>query len=230
MALGQRWLALAEQSDGETKVCHQVRAWYCLILARRGLAGPNRAEIDELIAQLEGGAAFEARRRQWLERLGIGLEHEGEIDCAAAARTFPMAETFDPARSWRLSLEFQPCSTDPHGQVFFWGDDRGGRDPLFVRLGDARLELGIGDSYDAAKAHSIRPPLQVLDADRWLHLEVTYQQSDRSLAIELEHERIATGVCPFEPAADRPMPIWIGGASADSQRFAGKVRMVTLRN
>jgi hypothetical protein len=230
IALGEHWLALAEEGQGDTRVCHQLRAMYWFRLAQSRIAEHERAELAERIARLEQDAAIESRARQWLERQSVGFDHEAEIDCASAARRFPMAESFDPTRSWTLSLEFLPGVAEPHGQIFFWGDDRGGHDPLFVRCGDGRLDLGLGDARDGAKAHAFAAKLGSMAADRWLHLRVTYRQSDRSVFVELDDQRIAGGVCPFAPFADRPMLIWIGGASADSQRFGGKVRMVSLRN
>jgi len=57
-----------------------------------------------------------------------------------------MGNSFDITRSWILSFDFFPPDfANEQGQTFFWGDDRPGLDPIFVRQRGAILEACLSN-------------------------------------------------------------------------------------
>jgi hypothetical protein len=186
-------------------------------------------QLAEMARQAEQLPNIE--RPEWLAHYMAGLDHEREIDTRSAAVSLAVPPAFDLARSWSLSFEFLRLNRGgDHGLVFFVGDDRGGRDPIAIRIDGHRLDVLVSNSADEAKAYQLSHELAAGDVGRWQRLHLSYEARDRSLVIEVDGQQVASGLCPFEPGIDRPMPIWLGGAGRDSQRFLGRVRMILLAN
>lgn len=145
--LAAAWLAAAERANVKSRAAYQERAIYWLAAARRASNEAAREDIDKRIAVIEAAATYRARPFRWCEELLLGVEYAGEIDCAAAARRFELGPTFELGKSWTLDLEFNAPAEISTGQLFFIGDGRGGRDPLFVRLAEDRhLVVGVCDA------------------------------------------------------------------------------------
>ncbi|HEX7377402.1 MAG TPA: LamG-like jellyroll fold domain-containing protein, partial [Pirellulales bacterium] len=224
------WLAAAERANVKLRAAYQERAVYWLAAARRASNEAAREDIDKRIAVIEAAATYRARPFRWCEELLLGVEYAGEIDCGAAARRFELGPTFELGKSWTLDLEFNAPAEISTGQLFFIGDDRGGRDPLFVRLEENRhLVEGVCDAT-SNEGGGYATPFTKDDVGKWKCVRVSYDGGSRAMMFEVDGKRVAEGVLTFTPTIDVAMPIWIGGVNANDQRFRGKVRRIRLRN
>jgi hypothetical protein len=141
-----------------------------------------------------------------------------------------MPGDFDIGRAWSLTFEFGGAEPNSHAVLFMIGDGRAGCDPIVVILDDDKLIARVNDSRDSLKTFSFDCRLDATRLAQWRRLRLSYRESDRSLTLFVDGEEAAVGAAPFSPYIDRPMPIWVCGDNARSQRFAGKVRMVSLTN
>ena len=159
--------------------------------------------------------------------IGVAVDF---ADCKAKAHQFSIQSDFDIQKTWRLAFEVNIPRFDPGWhQILYWGDDRAGRDPLYVRLTGNNLETGVGDARDN-RLLTIRASLGVDDLDKWVSVILQYDSKRRTIELHIQGKLHSTLTCKFAPALDRPMPIWIGGANGDWQRFFGRVRSLCLTN
>jgi hypothetical protein len=160
-----------------------------------------------------------------------GVEWEPEVDCAVEpARALMMGPTFDIAKSWLLSLEvFVVDREDQERLIMFWGDDRPGRDALFLRQKGNTVEASVGDTL-ANKQHSLFAAFPADLVGKWVRVSFSYDAESNELELSLDDKRVGKEKCAFVPRLDRPMPVWLGGGNAVFQRFNGKARSVRLAN
>jgi hypothetical protein len=159
---------------------------------------------------------------------GFGLYRP--LDCQKHVEVANIAPSFNLAKSWRLSLEFEAKKFEKGShQLLFWGDDRPGCDPIYLRLENNNLEAGIGDAKNN-KTKTIRAPLESSHLDRFVAVRLVYVAKGQAMALFVDGKQIKRLKCNFTPSTDRPMPLCLGGATADAQRFTGKLRHIWLGN
>lgn len=229
-AIADRWLALAESLTGEARTSYQVRGSEWLRKAAAGAKAAAGGELKNKLDALAREPSIADRPRRWLEAARASFVQAGEIDGAQGVEWFNLPEDFAIDRSWTLSLEFGGGEPNSQAVIFMIGDGRPGRDPIVVSLDKDKLIGRIDDSGDAAKSFSIDCRLDAAQLASGQRLRLSYRESDRSLTMEIGGANAAAGTVPFSPFIDRPMPIWICGDNARTQRYAGKVRMVSLTN
>jgi hypothetical protein len=159
---------------------------------------------------------------------GIAIK---QVDLAIEPpRSFQMGKTFDIAKSWTLSLEvLVPDQPDEPRQIFFWGDDRPGRDALFLTQKGDRLMAAVCDTADD-KGTGVSCAFPKTLVGKWVAVLFIYDASSKELQLYLDGTLAVRDKCAVTPRLDRPMPVWIGGTDLANQRFPGKVRSVWLAN
>jgi hypothetical protein len=229
--LADDWLRVAAKMADEARLSYQCRALDWLDQARAGLRGTAQSEAEKQMSDIKATAAYRNRPLRWLDQLGVGFAHEDLLDCFSQPHSFALATGFDLSKPWTLSLDFQANDFRAPGQIFFIGDDRGGRDPLFVSLdGHEKVFVGMSDAGASDKDYGLAADLDRALAGQWIHVRVAYEGSGNTVRLAVNGEELARGTIPFAPQLDRPMPIWIGAVNANDQRFYGKVRRILLRN
>jgi hypothetical protein len=152
------------------------------------------------------------------------------VDCAAQATRVDVAGSFDIGRSWALSFDFQTADFDKEPRaIFLWGDDRAGQDPILVRLWGSTLEVALSNCHENT-LHAIKLEPAALMAGQWLKLTFCYHAATREVELYLDDSLVRRELSAVFPTVDRPMPVWLGGANAVSQRFPGKLRKLRLEN
>ncbi|HUY90376.1 MAG TPA: hypothetical protein VMV10_16690 [Pirellulales bacterium] len=229
-ALAERWLALAEPLTGEARTSYQVRGIEWFHRAAAGVKEPQGGELKNKIDALARESSIADRPRRWLEQARAAFVQEAEIDGGQRVEWFNVPGEFAIDRSWSLTFEFAGAKAGSHAVLFMIGDGRAGCDPIVVSLDGDKLVARVDDSRDSLKTFSIDCRLDASRLAQWQRLRLSFRGSDRSLTLDLGGVQTAAGSVPFAPFIDRAMPIWICGESAQGQRFAGKVRMVSLTN
>jgi hypothetical protein len=160
-----------------------------------------------------------------------GTAWDAELDCRPTSHRLPdLGPTFDVSRAWVLSLDVMiPDAANPCGLVFFIGDDRPGRDPLFVRQRGGLLEFAASNAFDNT-GFVVAAPISPAMLGRWVPVIFRYNAPSRELELYVDGTLVARNRCPITPKMDRPMPVWVGSENLRNQRFHGKVRSVWLAN
>lgn len=161
-----------------------------------------------------------------------GVRYDADLNAAnkKAVKKLAMGKTFDIAKSWALSAEVyfvNAVATDR--LVVFWGDDRPGRDAMFLRQKGETLEATVGDTV-ANTQHAMFIPLPQKSFGAWLPIVFSYHAPTKELQVFLDGALVKKERCSFTPALDQPMPIWLGGGNLTYQRFNGKIRALWLAN
>lgn len=229
-ALADRWLALAQSLTDEARASYQVRGIEWFERAAAGARAAAGGELKNKIDALVRDSSIADRPRRWLEQARAAFVQEAEIDGAERVEWFNVPGDFAIDRSWSLTLEFAGAKPDSHGVLFIIGDGRLACDPIVVAIDGDKLVGRVDDSRDSSKSFSINCRLSTARLDQWHRLRLSYRHSDRSLIMELDGAQAAAGKVTFSPFIDRPMPIWICCVNGRSQRFTGKVRMISLAN
>lgn len=230
LALAERWLALAETATGEPRVSYQVRGIEWFQKATAGVKGAERGDLKNKVEALARESSIADRPRRWLELARTAFVQEAEIDGGQGVEWFNVPGDFDIGRSWSLTFEFVGAEPNSHAVLLMIGDGRAGCDPIVLILDGDKLVARVNDSRDSLKMFSVDCRLDVARLAQWQRLRLSYRESDRSLLLFVDGTEAAAGTAPFSPYIDRPMPIWVCGDNAQTQRFAGKVRMVSLHN
>jgi hypothetical protein len=152
------------------------------------------------------------------------------IDLAQKPIMFGLGPTFDITKSWFLTFE---CSLadlkNPMGMLLFWGDDRPGLDPIFVRQRGTILEAAVSDCRKNT-SHGINADMKDVGAGKWAKVLFCYKAPSQEIELWLDDRLVRREKCSVSPYADRPMPIWLGGVNATNQRFTGKLKNIRLGN
>jgi hypothetical protein len=166
-----------------------------------------------------------------LPQLSNGLYVVPEVNCATHARRLTIGKKFDITRSWVLSLEFSlPDIANKMGQLLCWGDDRSGRDPVYIRQHSGDVEVAITDCRNNAM-HGITCSLKRLDIGTWNKITVCYEATaPAQVSVFINDRLVRREPARVSPTVDRPMPAFLGGANLKDQRWRGKVRNVRLGN
>jgi serine/threonine protein kinase len=159
-----------------------------------------------------------------------GYAHADILNCHDRIYEAEISPGFDVAKSWRLSLEFRTSAfVVGLDELFHWGDKRIGRDPIYVRLDGQRVEAGIGNAVQN-KVKTIRAPLFDDHLSRWVAVQVNYNAATNEMALYIDGKLVKRLPCGLKPAADQPMPLYLGGDSPTTQRFKGELRRIWLGN
>jgi hypothetical protein len=225
--LAEAWASAAGQLKEPARSAAHSRAvyWFEQALNSDPGAGKDswRRRRDELADRLVEGPPG-----RWLADYARRLEVAEEVECSGAPEPLDVPAGFDLARDWDLSFQFRTADLRPSGLLFFWGDGRGGHDPLYVQLEVVVLRVSVSDTTDADHMASFDCPL--LPEDRWRSIHVFYRARDRSVSVSIDGSLATTGTVPFDPQADQPMPVLLGGDSPDGEGFTGRLRAVVLAN
>jgi hypothetical protein len=229
VALGDAWWEVAETQDGGLKRSFQGRAAYWYRQALPGLSGLTKDKAERRTRGRESvlPAATEIN--------GLRL---GVMDCSSVAHECTIGKTFDVRKSWVLSLEASIPNLDPGWHaLFIWGDNRPGRDVVYIRLSGKTLEAFIADCRDDTK-QGLLFDLDSRSIGKWVKIAFHYDASAPRIRLYVNEKLIKEEKCTVTPTLDRPMPIYLGGANADprkrkeknSQCFVGQFRSLSLAN
>ncbi|HVW36696.1 MAG TPA: hypothetical protein VHB99_05305, partial [Pirellulales bacterium] len=222
-ALAERWLALAGPLAGEARTSYQVRGIEWFQKAAAGAKTAAASDLGNKIDALARETSIADRPRRWLEHARAAFVHEAEINGGRGVEWFNVPGDFAIGRSWSLTFEFGDAKPNSHAVLFMIGDGRAGCDPIVVILDGDKLVARVNDSRDSLKKFSIDCRLDAARLAQWHRLRLSYRETDRSLSLGLDGGEAAAGIVPFAPYIDRPMPVWVCGDNAQSQRFEGKV-------
>lgn len=159
-----------------------------------------------------------------------GLLISDTVDCSNQAHRFEMSQSFDITKSWAVSIDFQ--LTDFGGKdrlLLLWGDERPGRDPIFLRQVGPRLGAVLSNCDDNT-GQEISTDITGLSLQSWHKVTFCYFEPTREAALYLNGKLIQRDLCNIVPANDRPQPVWLGGSNATAQRFQGKLKNVRVGN
>lgn len=165
-----------------------------------------------------------------LRKTPTGLFVSEVVDCAERAKRLEMGENFSIAGDWILSFQFlMPDLTNPLGELVFWGDDRPGRDAIIVCQKGSALAAGISNTHTDA-SHVITADLTPFGQGTWIKLTYCYYAGSNELELFLNDRLVKRERSVVSPLRDRPMPVRLGGANANSQRFHGQIKNLSLGN
>jgi serine/threonine protein kinase len=177
-----------------------------------------------------------------------GFLLDSTVDCGVRPlQVNQPTRDFDITKPWVLSFAFQTPDYKPELRFpFLWGDERAGRDPIFVHLNGTQLCVGIGNSHNNSTLVCITS-LKAYPVQQWITLTFWYRGSsnepvlflnDKVVRWEgqyiyiLDGKNISTEWRFITPSVDRPMPIWLGCQFPNSNvgRFRGKIKALWLSN
>jgi hypothetical protein len=162
-----------------------------------------------------------------------GLALSEVVDCAPKAFQLGQpGQEFDIAKPWLLSFEFQVPDYNP-GQrfLFFWGDDRGGCDPLYVEQNGTNMFVIVTDCHTNVLGGLGPVSLQSYPPHTWVSLTVCYRTDPKVLELYLDGKLVRREALNITPSVDRPMPLWLGqGVGNPGVRFPGKINHFWLGN
>jgi hypothetical protein len=164
-----------------------------------------------------------------------GLSVLREVDCSSQGLLVQIGPQFDIKKSWSLSLELLiPDYQAEQRLPFIWGDERPGRDPIYVRQEGTTLFAVIQNSHDNS-GDQIKASLKDIPSRQWISVLFAYVNPPGDLLLYLDGKLIERKVATASPTVDRPMPIGIGGGymggkTPTFQRFKGKIRNLRLGN
>ena len=113
--------------------------------------------------------------------------------------------------------------------MLLWGDDRFGYDPICLWLATSKLNGTVDDCVTNARS-AVTTELPSSVVGKWTKFAFVYRSADSSLQLFVNDKFAADAPCKFKPNYDRPMPIRLGGATADGHRFRGELRSLVFTN
>jgi hypothetical protein len=158
-----------------------------------------------------------------------------EVDCRILGIQLQIGPRFDITKSWSLALELLfPDYQAEQRLPFIWGDERPGRDPIYLRQEGTTLFAVIQNSHDNS-SDCIKASLKDIPSQQWVRVLFAYVNPPGDLLLFLDGRLIERKVAAASPTVDRPMPIglgggYIGGKTPTFQRFKGKIRNLRLGN
>lgn len=165
-----------------------------------------------------------------LARTANGFESNPAVDCRATVYPVKLKQAFDLRKSWLLSFEFMPPNLDGGShQIFFWGDGRGGQDPLFVRIDGTNIAAACTDCANQ-RSQWLETHVAPNVVGQWVNLKYVHDTIAGEMQLYINHRLVGRDSMTLTPNTDRPMPLYIGGTDATGQRYFGQVRNVWLGN
>ena len=229
-AVAQSWLNFAKgQKVDVVKEAAAERAATWFEKAIPGLSANKKASAEaevDLAYELASGRDF----KKLLSRPANGVEAISSFDCRSEMHAMKLKPSFEFGKSWMLSLQFKPVNLDGGWhQIFFWGDGAGGDDPLWVRIDGTRLSAVIENVIEN-RGQGIDYYVPGNLQGEWIDLKFIYDAVGGNLELYMNHRLIRRESLAVIPAIDRGMPMYVGGADGNTQRFHGHVRNIWLGN
>lgn len=179
------------------------------------------AAMDEALAKADGRAKLNLPGTPLMN----GFEVK-EADCTDSVQPVEVKATFNPKKPWVLSAEFQ-SDLPPAGMLLFWGDSRGSRDPLYIRMSAAQIEVFVTDCI-TGKRMQFTAPLPAHDKEKWNNIEIVLDSGKAQFRVNgASGQSFKAPACPIP---DIPMPVTLGGMQNGRDRFVCKLRNVLLTN
>ncbi len=158
-----------------------------------------------------------------------GLFFPGEANCAAMAYRLNVGNGFDITKSWVLYFDFFPTDLAQSGQMLLWGDDRPGRDAIYVLQRNDKVEAVLENCHDNT-GHGMQADLTDAETGQWNKLRFCYHAASREVELSINNRLIRKERSKILPSVDRPMPVFLGGANYQDQRWRGRIRNLGLGN
>jgi hypothetical protein len=219
LELGDGWWKVSETQEGlpKSRVQAHAVAWY-----RKAMPmGVTKARVLKRIGERYGTLS--------VPRVPTGLYREG-VDCKTTAHEVAMGEKFDISKNWLVSVEARAPAVDPGFQVIvMWGDDRGGMDAICLML-EGKALWGSSDDCQTNTRTAVTSELPPGAEGKWTKMTFVYRAEENVLQLYVSDTLVADSVAPFKPNIDRAMPVRIGGAGGDGQRFRGELRNLVFTN
>jgi hypothetical protein len=230
LATADAWWTLAESKKGDEKhqLLSRVAYWYELIL-------PNVSGLSKVTVEKRLETAYEAMSgRQFKKILSeppTGIRSEGVVDCASEIYPANVPATFDFRKSWLVTFDFMPPNlAGGWHMVLFWGDGRGGHDPLWFRQDGGALHCVVEDCI-AERGQGITAPLNQSQVGNWVNVKFVHDVVSNELELYIDNRLIRKDALAITPQVDQAMNIVLGGTNdSSSQRFGGKIRNVWMGN
>ncbi len=228
-ALGDAWWDAAEKAKGQDQDDLQKGAAYWYRLAVNGLTSLAKNRVEKRLAELAGDEKSAARPSQ-ATSIANGLSILQVLDCSVQPYAFKVGPSFDPSKSWTLTLEFaSPVFDRKEHQLLAFGDGTQ-RTPIFVQIDAARLETRVMD-VSTTRGHPVFTPLSGDDVGKWIPVVLRYDAATNEVAVYVKGNLTKREKARVELRSDRPVGVRIGvGSKPKEQRFLGGVRAVWLGN
>jgi serine/threonine protein kinase len=227
--LGDAWWNAAEKSKGKDKADLQIGAMRWYGLAEPNLSGLAKTVVTKRLTELQDKAAAAAGAPPKVPPAN-GMWLAQTFDCKEKSYLVTLGPDFDIQKSWTLALEFMAVDLSPGNHVlFFWGDGRAGRDPLFVGLNGPLMQATVNDAA-ANTAFRLETTLDPIVIGQWIRLVFHYDAPTKFVSLTLNNRPIKHERSTVVPTVDQPMSVWIGGERDRGQRFSGQIRNVWLGN
>jgi hypothetical protein len=216
--LARRWWDLAD-TEGVESLRERAVFWFRQIGRDRFALTPDQQEKMD-------ACLFKALQRPAAVN---GLDVPKEISLNLQAVQGKIGPLFDLHKSWGFAVQIQPQGVVNQLQtIFIWGDDRRDQDPICLQQAGRRLDLILCDNMAGKNRRFLLA--KDLNFGTWYKLAVAFDADTRLCQIFVNGQMVRIEQLDFNPSADRPMPIWLGGAGPRSQRFKGKVKELWLSN
>lgn len=194
--------------------------------------GLVKTKVEKRLKELADDATVTSARKPRLlsSRKANGLELPWPVDCSAQAHQVQVGPAFDIQKNWRLAVEFiLPNLDGGDHNIFFWGDDRASRDPIYLRQDGGRLDVAVGNT-SSEQAQIISVPITEAAVGRLVSLVFQFDAAANEFSFYLDGQLMKREAATIHPTVDRPMTAWIGGLNAQASRFTGGVRSLWLGN
>lgn len=160
-----------------------------------------------------------------------GFQSIGTIDCKDQSQPAVIADSFNIRGSWLLNLEFN-SSDFPDGEhiMFGWGDIRGSRNPIVIRLDGTTLACGTTDCEINVEQKLLRLRIDE-NSGKWVNMKFIHDAVEGELELYVNGKLESKKLLTIGPYADRKMTAQIGGIPGHNNlRYYGQVRSVWLGN
>jgi len=132
-------------------------------------------------------------------------------------------------KSWVLYLEFMPNSRNGRQVIFFWGDRRPGKDPLYVDLEDGRIRVAWEDNR-SGHTQSLQGTLRGEDYGKWNSVLLHYNAKSAQFTAVFNRKEKQSAARRVLARPDRIMTVFLGSGGPGFHRFRGRVRSVWFGN
>ncbi|HUG71284.1 MAG TPA: LamG domain-containing protein [Pirellulaceae bacterium] len=136
-----------------------------------------------------------------------------EYHCTATSQPqLAIDNSFDPTKSWRLSMQVN-ASSHPDGSLLCWGDDRAGQDPICIKAGPDYITGWVMDT--TRKDGTTNLPKMSITWPGWHDVELVHDAVAKVVQLRVDEECQNVAVS-YPPRADRAMPVHLGGVGMPS--------------
>lgn len=218
----------AKKETEKREILPRVVYWYELSL-------PSLSGLTKVTAEKRLEAAYEALNgrdfKKLISAIPNGLRSAGILDCESKAHSAKIGPTFDYKKAWLVSFEFSPPNlAEGYHMVFFWGDGRGGRDPLYFRQEGTNLECHVEDTVNE-RVQTISTGLSADQVGKWVNVKLVHDPVSQELELYINQRLVRKDALAIMLRVDQKMGAVVGAiTNGTEQRFTGKVRDVWFGN